>query len=214
MADRRYRPLCGAHGDPIGWVVEMAIPGDEDWSVAGIFVRDDEDLVLSELRILPNVAGPGGEAGEWSRHPVDLAALPEGGMTARLLRKVPFEALIQDGHKHLQEMAAKGPPSSWAHRLNAEPARPGRAGRGDRYYAAWASRYLAALERHPSAPIAELADKYDISRSSARDLVHKARERGLLTKRGQGRAGGALTEKGRVALEPSKKAAKKKARKR
>lgn len=80
--------------------------------------------------------------------------------------------------------------------------RPGRAGRSPLEYARVAARYEALALSHATAraPIAALADDLSVSPSTARNLVAQCRDRGLLTRPGQGSAGGALTERAKRLL--------------
>jgi hypothetical protein len=94
-------------------------------------------------------------------------------------------------------------------RLGAEVAkrRPGRAGRHDSFYLAWAEAYverLAAGSRRPIKDLAErpprtirgyVSDGDRVSEATVRDFIHEARERGLLTRSPKGRPGGELTSK-------------------
>lgn len=77
--------------------------------------------------------------------------------------------------------------------------RPGRAGRGDRDYAVVAEVYVLALAGDTPV-IHAVAEQLEVSPSTARNLVHEARARGLLTTPERGRAGGGLTDKARALL--------------
>jgi hypothetical protein len=187
---------------PIGVIVENSIPRSGGWHVAATFLLHDDQLVLSELRVFPgSKAGP---PGEWSRNTAALEGLPAGGITARMLREVNITDITARAHAWLRVLAehvSDGPGArrSWSKTLSVEAAKPARAGRSDRYYAIWAARYVDKVGS-TARPIEELAMEWDIKPAHVRDLIHKARERGLLTKGLPGRAGGALTDKGRKAL--------------
>jgi hypothetical protein len=87
------------------------------------------------------------------------------------------------------------------HRLLRDPTKM--RARDDRYWATWASHYVRACERAPRSPIAALAEQFGMERSQVRDTIHNCRAKGYLTGRGsQGRSGGQLTEKARLALHP------------
>lgn len=71
--------------------------------------------------------------------------------------------------------------------------RPGKARREDIFYVQVGVRYLQLLAT--GSPTKLLASELHVSQSQARDLIHEARRRKLLTKTERGRAGGRLTEK-------------------
>jgi hypothetical protein len=72
--------------------------------------------------------------------------------------------------------------------------RPGRAGREDVEYAIWADRYVAALKVSPRSPIKYLMEQWPgFSNSALRAIIGTARKRKLLTKAGNGVAGGEIT---------------------
>ena len=73
--------------------------------------------------------------------------------------------------------------------------RPGVKGRSDESYAALAACYVAAFERGEMSPVRAVARELGIGETTIRNLLTKARERGLLTATEPGRAGGALTHK-------------------
>jgi hypothetical protein len=75
-----------------------------------------------------------------------------------------------------------------------------RGARDDTYYATWAAHYVR-LAGVSSAPVAELAEKFGVTRDRVRNVLHLARQRGLLTRGTHGRAGGELTPKGDDALK-------------
>lgn len=76
--------------------------------------------------------------------------------------------------------------------------RPGRAGRQDLDYAVVVQDY-EQVSGGPK-PIDELARKYLVSRSQVSNLLTEAKRRGLMTRPGQGRTGGEMTEKCREVL--------------
>lgn len=215
LADWRHmavEPIAGG-----GCVVEAGVPGASGWSVAAVFLRREEGLVVAELTVFPDV---GNEArvrraarrqplGRWSRKSSALDDSSSGGVTVRLLRQVPLPDLVAEAHAWFAQEAERadrrsGRGQTWALDLTAEPARPGRAGRSDRYYAEWAARYAEKVAAGSPAPIVELAAEHDLGRGQVRDLIHKARERDLLPRGLKGRAGGVLTERARALLaEPA-----------
>ena len=79
--------------------------------------------------------------------------------------------------------------------------RPGKRGRPDVFYAGIAKEYVDLLGES-TAPTRDLAQRLGYSSSSvARDLLHQARARGLLTGTSKGLAGGQLTDKAKDLLK-------------
>ena len=58
--------------------------------------------------------------------------------------------------------------------------RPGRAGRGDAFYAGIARDYMALRQEGSLKPTAELAKRLEVSRNTMAGWVRRARQRGLL----------------------------------
>jgi hypothetical protein len=121
--------------------------------------------------------------------------MPAGGVTADVLRLIKtqplYDAIAQDGGFDAV-LAWKGidPDGDFL-----AMRRPGRRGRDDTFYAAWAARYVAvcATTRRPYAVL--VRDHPDHSERTIRDFVHKARSRGLLLGGSAGRSGGRLSAK-------------------
>jgi DNA-binding transcriptional ArsR family regulator len=61
--------------------------------------------------------------------------------------------------------------------------------------------YLARVGQGVESPVMELASQLGVSQKTASNYLFKARERALLTTAGQGRAGGALTDKAKEILD-------------
>jgi hypothetical protein len=176
---------------------ELPIDGAQGWYVSAVFVRQGDQLVMAELKVFP---GPSEaqprrtrrKPGEWSGRPEALRALPEGGVTARLLRCIRLTdlhelvaaALPDDGDLNLQPLPFRNQ-GAW----------PGNTGRSDRYYAEWAFAYAKKLAEGSRSPIKDLAAEHGRSPGQVRDLIHDARVRGMLSKERQGRAAGSLTAK-------------------
>lgn len=182
--------------------VELAL-GDE-WCLYGEFFQTDAGPVLAEIRIFPADAkddsGREYSFGQWFGSGSRVARLSHG-ITARLLRSVSITALETELRNAITREHLEVPRAfKRTDREKVLPRRTGRAGRGDRFYAEWASRYANQLARGNDKPIATLAEQYDLHQYQVRDLVRRARERGLLTRGSQGKPGGELTEKGQAAL--------------
>lgn len=80
--------------------------------------------------------------------------------------------------------------------------RTGRKGTDERVYAEAAAVYARLVSEGPK-PIERMAEELTCSKAQARNLVAKAREKSLLTKVGQGKAGGELTQKAHDILKGS-----------
>lgn len=126
--------------------------------------------------------------------------MPKGGVTARLLRSAPIQRLVRQVQKQLRKNVDVSISGHGLGRMAHVAERPGRRGRPDRYYLLWAERYVKALEHDTKRPVAYLAERYGLKPTQVRDLIHKARERGLLTKSRRGQASGRLTEEAKDLL--------------
>lgn len=178
---------------------ELPIDGADGWYVSAVFLQEGEQLVMAELKVFPG-PGPSAEGrrmarrrpGEWSGRQDALEDVPDGGVSARLLRCIRLTDL-----QHLV-MSKLGTGSSADGRQGggaARVGRPGSAGRPDRQYAEWAFRYAKKLAEGSRSPIKDLAAEHGRNPGQVRDLIHDARVRGLLSKERQGRAAGSLTPK-------------------
>jgi len=195
---------------PGRWVSEawIEVPIDHRWVGAYRIVVKDGQPLVAEVRVLPSEHEHA--PGQWSGR----ADAVEAAVPARALRALrlsdpsePFPKFIANiSRRHGAEAAARFLDRSGLkpnHEIH--PRRPGRAGRSDRYYVAWAVAYLervAAGSRHPIKDLAAdppihiegvLAGRGGITEATVRDVLHQARRRRLLTKPPQGKAGGRLT---------------------
>jgi hypothetical protein len=166
--------------DPEHVSCAMTVPGHDSWVVEARFDvagRGGVQLVslnLSPLSVLPSP--------------------PDPPLTTAVVRSVRLEPLYQWVRKFLPHSQALGiyvEPDASAFRGSK---RPGRRGRPDSEYLEVAVRYVH-LVRDSGSPTKLLAEELHVSQSAARDLVHEARSRGLLTATTQGVKGGELTEK-------------------
>jgi hypothetical protein len=151
---------------------------------------------VAEVRILP--------AGD----------LPKGGITTDLWRTVRLSeprslwprAIEKLAQQHGEEVA-----TMMLERVGMSPAareryRPGRGGHRDLYYARIARDYVRLCNRGIRTPTKGLAQRRPFkgqpnAEQAARDAIHAARERGLLTPSPPGRAGGHLTDEAIHLLE-------------
>ncbi len=81
-----------------------------------------------------------------------------------------------------------------------ERPRTGPVGRSDRSYAAVAALYVEAVAQGSSRPVHVVADRMQLAEKTIQNYLFKARERGLLTSLGRGKAGGQLTDKAKEML--------------
>jgi len=193
-----------------GTHVYLLVGDKPRWLVHYRMVSQDGRPVVAEIRVTP----PAGE-------------LPLGGVPARVLREITLE-LAYDALRSVAETYVEGRsrdqhgpvPRTRQHdkwnewllggSLDAildTPHRPGRQGRSDLFYARIAEAYVALCDAGNRAPIRDLAARLRekeewYSDESVRQLVNKARNRGLLTESPPGRSGGQLTQKARDLLGP------------
>lgn len=78
--------------------------------------------------------------------------------------------------------------------------RTGPVGRSDRSYAALSALYLEMIEKGEQRPIRAVAGRLGLAEKTVQNHLFKARERGLLTSLGRGKAGGHLTDKAKEML--------------
>lgn len=82
----------------------------------------------------------------------------------------------------------------------AERPRTGPAGRSDQSYAALAALYVQVIAEGAERPIGAVAGRLGLAQKTVQNHLYKARERGLLTSLGRGKAGGQLTDKAKEML--------------
>ena len=178
---------------------ELAIDGADGWYVSAVFLQEGEQLVMAELKVFP---GPGAgtdgrrtsrrKPGDWSGRQDALEHVPDGGVSARLLRCIRLTDLHQLVLSSIPHGSDLHPQPAGS---RARVGRPGSAGRPDRHYAEWAFRYAKKLAEGSRSPIKDLAAEHGRNPGQVRDLIHDARVRGLLSKERQGRAAGSPTPK-------------------
>lgn len=110
---------------------------------------------------------------------------PDGSMTARPLTDDEWAAVERSRHRH----------DAWARQFLGRPASP------DRKDLAVAVAYVNALKRGEPRPVKAVAEEMTMAEKTVRNYLFKAREQGLLTSLGQGKAGGELTDKAKEILD-------------
>lgn len=158
-----------------GWIYAMRLRiQDGRWVVVELRVFPDSELLNSK------------GVKHWLAGPDSTQEIPLGGLTARHLRRIPFSKPIFDG-----VMKAARP--------IARHYRKGASGKTEKRTLKLlriAETYVACLRRRSRRPTADCAQQVNLPVSQVRDAIHRARTRGLLTgSRGQGLAGGELTER-------------------
>ena len=191
-------------------------PIGDKWVAAYRLVSQEGQPVISEFRLFPSEPEKrvrDHDVGRWSGAFTGAKAqAPRGGITARLLRQVrigehakfagEFLAYLQKQYgRTLFEsgnvLGRRGftPPVA--------PARSprGRKGRPDLFYAQIAAVYAKALKSGSRHPVEDVATAFRLRTAHARDMIHQARRRGLLTpSTRQGRREGQLTSRARALL--------------
>jgi hypothetical protein len=163
----------------------------------------DGRVVVAELRVRPR----------------EGSGVPAGGLTRRRLRSVAFGvhvdyfAQVAELSRGLLMPGASVFDGPWAHlatahyRAQPKPAvdssgapRRGRPRVADEELARAAAADVAARSRGSKRPVPDAARALKMTAARLRDLVYRARHRGLLTRTMQGRGGGALTPEARALL--------------
>lgn len=187
-------PVTVVHADLPGWQIRLVL--DQSGLIESICLEPRTTKGL--LRRFP----PG--------HPEAVSdttsPLPAGGVTSRLLRRLPLGEIVEAVRSELRMIARDIRPHGGAGTVGADRAeqfarRPGRAGRSDRDYAEVAAAYVAILATSDPRPVETLAAQTFLSPSQIRNVLYEARRRELLTKAPPGRPGGQLTDKCRRTLE-------------
>lgn len=191
------------------WIEDStSVPG---WTMAYQIFEQAGRPVIGEVRIFPSEPGRQ-EHGVWSGA---AALVPTGGLTLRLLKRVPLAAQARHVDAVFAELRKLVGASPAPRRpAPASGVRRGRKGRPDVFYAQLADDYLKALNRS-RAPVADLAQRRGVRATQVRDWLHLARRRGLLSAptRGETVASGVLTERALALLsrDQGKEAAAKRA---
>jgi len=174
---------------------------DDTWLAAVRLVIQDGHVVVAEVRVFPRERAPGaGVAGLWSAEVLgNRASAPRGGITSRLLRKIPIgeypahvRSVIGPWHQ-IEGMPRESVTVGFPGVVVAERPRPERnTGRPDWFFAQLAADYVDAVASGSRRPVADLARRRRFPPARIRDMLHEARERGLLSRGERGRRGGYL----------------------
>ncbi len=202
------------------WVEVPLVPGER--VAAFRFVLQDGAPVIAELRVFPEHSRPRqfGQAtpGRWSGELLGMAAeAPEGGLPARVLRRVRLTVHRRYANRVLRDWAKRGVLRSLAgdelpsvdlprdrprpqQKVKLPGRRPGRQPGPDLPLAQFAKEYVVALESGSRRPVVNVAARHRMRPQQVRDLIHRARTRGLLTPSSRGASGGGLTERAMTLL--------------
>ena len=193
---------------PAKWVwahdAWLEVPLSDEWIAAYRFVNQDGTPVVAEVRVFPMNDGlkqrpPGQWVAEWLGI---RASVPKGGIRARLLKTLKVKGPMEDFEEIASWMTKKeaGSPQiartelgrlGWRERRMDRRAKP-KSSNDEAYFARVAREYELAGKH----PIKAMSERRGVPVDKVRPEVYRARELGLLTRLGQGQAGGRLTEKG------------------
>ena len=181
-----------ASGSPHAWaenddvlVVETRISDHEEWVVTARYEVRVDGLWLVGLNIAP----------------ASLYPSPKSPISTPVLRGCHLGDLKQLARDWLSIREQVGLDIDTDTDEFMRNRRPGSVGRSDLFYTRVAFQYVELMKKGEKSPImATLADQRNVSQSSARDLIHEARQRGLLTPTKRGQKGGELTERAKKLL--------------
>lgn len=200
--DALYGPPPDDDGEREFEVLDYIDPG---WVIAYRIVEQDGAPVIAGVEIRPG-GPPRPRAAAYGGNPAtrpsdDDVPVPPGGLTARHVRAMRPGQALADARRRLHFLRDHHPIMLGDHRFGDDD--PPKSGPRDWWYAQIAALYLDVIAGGSRRPRLEVAEKLGTSYSEkyVRDVLFKARERGILTGVGQGRVGGNLTDKGRRLLD-------------
>jgi hypothetical protein len=200
-------------GDADAWVEVMASEcwletpmGGTGWVAVALMIPHGGTAAIGELRVYPVDSTPGRPYGLWKGAVLGIRApCPRGGVTHRLLRRVPlgkFALAIDDFvRKFYAQVGAERMRRLGFESLSAGPR--SRRPLADVEVARIAAVYTDAVTRKSRRALHEVLAVFPQHETPERirAIVHEARRRGLLERKsknkGQGAAYGRLTPKGR-----------------
>jgi hypothetical protein len=187
---------------------DLTEPVAEAWEASYRLALQGGRLVVARLSVSPR------------------GAVPAGGLTTRLLRRVTIGAHLDRAAEitralisHLTRLEAASTSEDTKALLRrqrqllaaprgrrpgqrpADTSRPGRKPLGDDVLLAAAQSYVTARARKHPAPVLAVAKAGKMSEARARDLIYRARRRGFLSQTTQGRGRGDLTDEARALLK-------------
>lgn len=180
-----------------------------EWTAAYRVLPQHGQPVIGEVRVFPKESFPSRNPGEWvGGNLLGLGAtVPAGGITARLLRSLQTSETVAAGLEPWQRFLKLVPPARQHHkRWGFRTLRPRRLG-GRR---GWSEEELLRaavtyVEIGGRRPVAELAKRWKLKPTQARDLLNAATEKEFLTPGRPGVASRGLTDKAKQLLEERSK---------
>jgi hypothetical protein len=208
MGSRRLRfglRLGQLDGVPVAWA---DVDGHPIWRVSCALVAEGRRVVLRGLQVSlkRGVALPLGGL------PAGVVKLPDSGLGRVLsfyagalpMYWAPRGARLRPGLRGLERvfpfLVGGEPPKSWARADRPAKATRGRPALREEDLLRVVAAYVKALEGRSRHPVQDAAKRLGKTPDRLRDLLHKARVRGLLTFPLQGRASGQLTPRAKALL--------------
>lgn len=180
--------------------VEVELDG---WMVAYRLVAGDfGEPILAELRVFPLETNRDRPAGVWSAEVLGVKAkVPSGGLPADLLRHVSVTEPRRFGGEFSQwlEKNRKRRARKAAQRTERSSPKRGRPARSDRQLARVARAYVESATESRS-PVADVASQLRLTPAQVRNILSRARRKGLLSPTQPGRSGGQLSDYARDLL--------------
>jgi hypothetical protein len=186
-------------------------PINDDWAVAFRLVLQEGQPVVGEVRVFPNELGDPDHdnyAGQWSAEVEGShAQVPVRGVTSAVLKQVKLSALesLPDVIGWVRTQQPAHIDNLARHELTPEMRgrmRRGPKGPSDKQLAGLARAYVDLVSGDCANPNEVLAKRRKVKPQRIRDLIHAARNRGILSPATRGRRGGYLTEWGQSLLDP------------
>jgi hypothetical protein len=203
---QRYAAGVARHSKWVGWLFELTFtqrPG-EGIDLIGFQMFPESHPAAIVFGLIP---GPdfGPHWGQLGVHP-DSAADTAIRLGARTLHDLPLGAIEIAMRAELTAHTAKlsqgktiadwdDPSMLFQGWSDALAQRPGRRGHGLLVYAQLAAEYVEIFESGSAQPVRDLAARRGKSEGLIRGMLEAARRKELLTRAGQGKAGGALRQK-------------------
>jgi hypothetical protein len=186
--------------------IVLEVPADE-WTVAYLLTLQSGGVVVAEVRVYPTEPAESGP-GSWS---MESSRVPEGGLTGRRLRKVGvtehrhhMSEILRIVRKAMGDEAYKaflGESGMGVEHLSALTAASELSSDRSTRLAQIAGLYVLAVNAGEKSPVAVVAERLGLDRTSVRDQLHDARVGGLLEGSSAGIARGSLTKKATALLE-------------
>jgi hypothetical protein len=189
---------------------------ENKWIAAYRLILYRGSVRVGEVRVFPREAGRR-EPGTWSgERRSGEARVPGSGLNARLIRQARFGADMTELRGEISRLLVDYGPDLFKGVLFGQydlleqpipPKKTGKAGTPDKEYLLAASLYAEAIvDPKVKSPIKYVQARMSLaSPENARDLVHEARRRNLLTATTPGKAGGELTPKAKALRAQARK---------